>query len=396
MSHRPALLLLLAALLTACAGRPEGGALAPVEAAVPGAITHELFVATTRSRDDKDPNAMFSGERRSLDEDVPRLDYAHVNVSVPPSHAPGVVEWPKRLPGDPAKHFVTRSRGYVDGPDDFSARLRAAVMAKPKGERQVLVFVHGFNTKFDEGVYRLAQVVHDTGFPGVPVLFTWASRGSVLDYVYDRDSATLARDALEDTLDMAAKAGAESVTLFAHSMGNWVAVEALRQAKIAGNPRFGGKLETVVLASPDIDVDVFKSQMRRYGEPDPPFLMMVSRDDRALQLSSFLAGEKPRVGGYTNDAEIAELGVVVVDLTAVTGADDLNHAKFTLVGTSFVANLQARLAAGDDLDFAEDQTFGDRLGQIGRGLGSTVGGAAGIIITTPVAILTAPVELLRE
>ena len=42
-------------------------------------------------------------------------------------------------------------------------------------------------------------------------------------------------------------------------------VEALRQLAINGDRDLGGKLGDVVLASPDIDVDVFKSQMRRYG-----------------------------------------------------------------------------------------------------------------------------------
>jgi len=256
------------------------------------------------------------------------------------------------------------------------------------------VFVHGYNTAFDEGVYRLAQIVHDTDFPGVPVLFTWASRGSLLDYVYDRDSATVARDALEQTLRIAADSGARNVVLFAHSMGNWIAVEALRQAKISGNPDLGGKLTDVVLASPDIDVDVFRAQMDRYGKPDKPFIMMVSQDDRALLVSSILAGDKPRVGGYTEDtAAIAELGVVVIDLSNVEGLDSLNHDKFNAVAPGFLQRLRDRLAAGDDLEFQET-SVGETIGTIGRNLGGAVGTTAGVIITTPATILTAPVEAI--
>ncbi|SON54088.1 Alpha/beta hydrolase family protein [Hartmannibacter diazotrophicus] len=384
-------------LLSACAGRPEGGALVVNDVAAPGAKEHEIFVATTRSRDDTDANAMFSGERRDLEPGVSELDFAHVGVSVPPNHVAGNVEWPKSLPGDPSKNFVTRSKGYVNDEKEFAAEIRKAVASRPKGQRNVLVFVHGFNTKFDEGVYRLAQMVNDTGFEGVPVLFTWASRGRIFDYVYDRDSATVARDALEDTLEIAAASGAEEVTLFAHSMGNWVAVEALRQAKIAGHERFGGKLKGVVLASPDIDVDVFKAEMRRYGKPNPPFLMLISQDDKALRVSSLLAGDKPRVGGYaSDDQEIADLGVVIVDLTNLKGGDNLGHSKFALIGGDFAAAMMKRMRAGDNLDFASDPTFSEQASQLGRGLGNTVGGAAGIIITTPVAILTAPLEIFSR
>jgi esterase/lipase superfamily enzyme len=45
-------------------------------------------------------------------------------------------------------------------------------------------------------------------------------------------------------------------------MGNWVTVEALRQIKISANKPPIRKLGAVVLAAPDIDIDVFKSQMR--------------------------------------------------------------------------------------------------------------------------------------
>jgi esterase/lipase superfamily enzyme len=45
------------------------------------------------------------------------------------------------------------------------------------GKRRLFVFVHGFNTNFDEGVYRVAQIVHDSEMNAAPVLFNWPSRG---------------------------------------------------------------------------------------------------------------------------------------------------------------------------------------------------------------------------
>ena len=46
----------------------------------------------------------------------------------------------------------------------------------PPGRRKVLVFIHGYNTMFAEGLYRFTQIVDDANAPAVPVLFTWASR----------------------------------------------------------------------------------------------------------------------------------------------------------------------------------------------------------------------------
>ncbi|BBE73372.1 alpha/beta hydrolase [Oharaeibacter diazotrophicus] len=384
---RPAVVTILLALTLAtagCAGRPDGAVLVPVTTAAPGATDQRILVATTRERETDKPG-MFSGERAEA------LDFADLTVSVPPTHKDGVVEWPRRLPGNPATDFVTRSTAYVDGEAAFAARLKAAVASRPNGSRDVAVFVHGYNTRFDEAVFRAAQLDHDTAFDGVTVLFTWASRGGVLDYVYDRDSATVARDGLERTLTMAARSGADHVFLFAHSMGNWLAIETLRQARIGGHGDFGGKLSQVFLASPDIDVDVFKAQMRRLGVPKPPFILFASSDDQALAVSSLIAGDKPRLGAYTGDAEeIADLGVVVVDLSKVAGVDDdaLNHSKFAAVTPAFTERLRRRIAAGDLADpasgLAADAT------SFGGSVGGFVGRTAGAVITLPAYLVTAP------
>ena len=59
---------------------------------------------------------------------------------------------------------------------------------------------------------------------------------------------------------------------------------------------------------------VFKSQMRRFGKPRKPFFVIVSRDDKALRFSDFIAGGKERLGSYSDDTELTALGAVVIDL----------------------------------------------------------------------------------
>ena len=106
---------------------------------------------------------------------------------------------------------------------------------------------------------------------------------------------------------MLAQSGARRIDIVAHSMGTWVTMEALRQLAITGDRDLGGKLGDVVLASPDIDVDVFKSQMRRYGKPNRPFILLLSDDDRALQALRHPGRAQPRVGDYRMPADLAEL-----------------------------------------------------------------------------------------
>ena len=179
-----------------------------------------------------------------------------------------------------ARRKISRRRQGVS-----SRAVNAQLDLRPAGKRRVFLFIHGFNTMFAEGLYREVQVVHDAKAPGVPVLFTWASRGKPTAYIYDTNSATAARDELEHTLRLLLASNAEEVNVLAHSMGNWVTVEAFRQIKISGNLDHVSKLGYVFLAAPDIDIDVFKSEMRRFGKPKKPFYIVLSKDDKALWLS---------------------------------------------------------------------------------------------------------------
>ena len=236
------------------------------------------------------------------------------------------------------------------------------------------MFIHGYNTHFDDAVYRITQIAQDSGYTGAPVLFTWASAGKTVDYVYDTNSATVARDALEETLRLVAKSGAKRIDIVAHSLGNWVTMEALRQLAITKDKDLSGKLGDVVLASPDLDVDVFKSQMERYGKPKHPFIVLASKDDRALDISSWIAGDKPRL-------------VIVVDLSKVKPGDELGH-------TTFADNANVIKLLGQGLNEEDARALGrnadvtSRVNRFAQGIGQSLSSAADIVITTPLEVLT--------
>lgn len=311
-----------ALVLGGCAGRPGPDALAVNVAPEPAAKPVKLLVATTRMRD-ANPGVLFNGERAD------NLDFATVTITVPPTHKQGQIEFAKQNPGNPATDMVVREAVYKDSEAQFLQELNAELAKRPKGERDVFIFVHGYNTQFSEAALRLTQMAHDADATAVPVLFTWASRGKTEDYVYDNNSATAARDRLEDLIKIAAKSNADRISILAHSMGNWVTVEALRQMKIDRSLPDSKRFGNIILAAPDIDVDVFKSQLRRFGKPEKPFVVIVSHDDKALKISDLLAGGKQRLGSYTDDKELVSLGAVVVDMTEVkSDGDGLNHGKF--------------------------------------------------------------------
>jgi esterase/lipase superfamily enzyme len=115
-------------------------------------------------------------------------------------------------------------------------------------------------------------------------------------------------------------------------MGAWLAMEALRENAISGSPDLNGKLGDVMLAAPDIDLNVFRQQLARL---DPSHVcVLVASNDRALSLARRLAGDRPRLGALDpNDpkdrAALEELGVK---------AYDLSHESTGLIGHATYAN----------------------------------------------------------
>ena len=253
----------------------------------------------------------------------------------------------------------------------------------------MLLFIHGFNNRFEDAVYRYAQIVHDSHAEVAPVIFTWPSRASIFDYNYDKESTNYSRDALEELLQRAASNPAVGeITVMAHSMGSWLTVEALRQMAIRDG-RVDAKITDIILASPDLDVDVFAKQMQAMGEKRPKFTLFVSRDDRALTVSRRISGNIDRLGQIDPTAEpyrsqLERAGITVLDLTALKGGDKLNHGKFA-ESPEVVRLLGNRLIAGQTVTDS-DVGLGERVGAVALGTAQTVGSAASVAVSTPIMI----------
>jgi esterase/lipase superfamily enzyme len=372
--------LLPALALAACGGQPRTLVLTAEKPGADVAGTIRVFVATTRAASDLPE--YFNGERAL------KLAFAKLDITVPRSHRTGELELPDvGAAADPSRHFAVTEVDRLDLPP-IVAEVKREIQRRPASERDVLVFVHGYNTNFADAAYRFAQIVHDSGFKGVPVLFTWPSRGQLLQYPYDRESALYSRDFLELNLRAIARdLGTTRIDVLAHSMGTMLTLEAVRQAAIRGDGSFGGKLRDVILAAPDIDLDVFRTQMRQIKRPVTVF---VSADDRALDFSRRFAGDKKRLGAISaKDTAIVEeletLGAKIIDLSEISSSDRLNHGKFA-ASPKIVQLIGRRLQADKGIATA-GPGVGDKLGDIAGGVVGAVGSTVELVVTAPGAII---------
>jgi esterase/lipase superfamily enzyme len=194
-------------------------------------------------------------------------------------------------------------------------------------ESSALVFVHGYNTPFEDALFRLAQIVWDTQYKGVPIAFSWPSKGNLVDYDYDHDSALSSREAFLQVLNLLhANTQIAKVYVVAHSMGNQIVVDALAEANHLDIPL---SLTEVVLAAPDVSVDVFKSVASRLRVIAKGITVYASSADKALLASEAKAGG-PRAGSISKPGSPLLLpGIETIDVTAV-GDDmfDLNHGVY--------------------------------------------------------------------
>jgi esterase/lipase superfamily enzyme len=358
---------LIALALTAGCSAQNQGYLVPSGSIGSQATLVDMLAVTTREPSD-DQGVVFGGDRGSS------VSFSNIVVSIPPGREPGTLQWPRSSPGNPETDFTVaslRPLELAELPDWFKSTL---------GERRrVFVYIHGFNTRFDRAVFRFAQIAHDSDAQAAPVLYSWPSRGQLLDYRRDLDNATYSRSDLANLLEVAANAPAVGeIVILAHSMGSLVAMEALRQValKQGGVP---SKITNVILASPDLDVGIFRRQVEEMGTNRPNITLFVSQADRALRVSAALSRGVTRLGAVDpgNAAYLDQLeglsGVTILDLTQLRTGDRINHSAYAQ-SPEIVRLIGARLIEGQVITDSDVSPVG------------ALGTAAGTVVAAPIRI----------
>jgi esterase/lipase superfamily enzyme len=251
-------------------------------------------------------------------------------VSVPKARATGEIPEPQVWRGDfrpdAAKHFVLTKVGPATSAEAFADSARAQINQSKR--REALVFIHGFNSDFQDSAFRSAQLAVDLKIDGAVFMYDWPSKGSLFGYV--ADGAEVIRPmvrSLRDFLDIVVrKTGAERIHVVAHSMGNRYLLDALelmsRDTTAADRkPVF----QQMIFAAPDVDADDFAERVKELGWMAQRMTLYASSKDRALGLSSTINGGYRRAGDAT--AAVTVDGLDTVDTTDVS-AGGLGHGDF--------------------------------------------------------------------
>src|SRR5215217_110150 len=270
---------------------PAGAPMAPSTTPTPAEqrVVDFLF-ATSRERDTSVETIAFTGERAE------RLSFGAASIRIPEEHKVGEITLPSvwRIWGftlseekpDEQKHFTVRALKVLTA-DEWSAAINT------KNPKSALIFVHGYNTTFEDALYRNAQLGRD-GF-------------------------------IEVLRILKEKHGIESVNVIAHSMGNQVVLDALSSYARTTNPATIGEL---ILAAPDVDRQMFTHYIPEVQKIVKGITLYASSADKAMAASRQLAG-KLRAGDIGDEGPIILKNMETIDVTAM-GEEmlGLNHNVF--------------------------------------------------------------------
>ncbi len=216
------------------------------------------------------------------------LQYGVFQVSIPRDHRMASIErpsiWRFEFKENAKKHLVITSRTPLD---EASFYQDVSTTVHASKEKQVLVFIHGFNVTFTDAVYRTAQMTYDLGFSGASILYSWPSNGRLRDYTWDSTANEWTVPHLQAFLEsVAAKTGAQKIHVIAHSMGNRALAHALRTMPQAKSPRF----QNVILTAPDIDAGVFTELSDAVKSHADNVTLYASSHDKAMLASEEING----------------------------------------------------------------------------------------------------------
>jgi len=283
----------------------------------------KIFYGTNRNQTGSKNPSEFYGDK------LDKLKYGVCEVNIPRGHVQGELERPRsywllEFPEKKSKHIILKSIEEATEKELLTILKEATA---DRREKSAMIFIHGYNTSFEESALRTAQIAWDIPFDGLSGFFSWPSSGRIASYLADIEKADSSIPVLEEFIKTIVKnTGIEKLHLLAHSMGNRILAVTLNNlARDQGFIQQLKIIKQIVLGAPDIDQDVFNNtilpEFKNIGDRRT---LYSSDKDKALNTSEFLRGQRPRIGDAGPSIFVAN-GLDTVDASNVPSKGN-NHS----------------------------------------------------------------------
>ena len=226
--------------------------------------------------------------------------------------------------------------------DSFLEQTVMRLASSQRYKDHALIFIPGFNTSFEAGLYRAAQLAYDLKFDGAPFVYSWPSDGNAANYKHDSETVTNASATFAEFLRIVVgQTGAKSVSFIAHGLGTKLTLDVL--ASMKDKIPAGVTIRELILTAPDIDAATFKARVAALAGLANRTTLYVASTDRALNISRRYTGGVPRAGDLLSGGPLVVQGVETVDVSLPgTQALGLNHPDY-VEQSALIRDIASRL-----------------------------------------------------
>ena len=220
------------------------------------------------------------------------LQFGVAKVNVPKRHATGQIDVASDSRADTHKFFRILNQKTFDA-ESFKKSIQT------HSTKEVLVFIHGFNVRFQDAVFRASQIAYDLKFQGPVILFSWPAgadagflSGAMVSKTYaaNKLNAELSIPVAVEFFKMLGSLGVE-IDILVHSMGHQIAIPALNSIAHLEGSNF--KLKELVLNAPDFDLHEFLKVSADIKRVADRITLYCSYNDNAMVASeTYNGGER--------------------------------------------------------------------------------------------------------
>lgn len=253
------------------------------------------------------------------------LRYGTCKINVPKKHPTGLIEFSNDPRSESHKYFR-----FLGGKHNLTLD-GLKQMFDEKKPASILLFVHGFNVKFEEAVLRAAQIAYDLKYQGQVLVYTWPAgsqegiMNSLINKTYEsnRNSAAASINDAAGVIQWLSTLNIP-IHLAVHSMGHQVIVPALdKVAQSVQQPIF----EELVLNAPDLPVEDFHRFLPSVKKLAKRVTVYCSFNDNAIAASETY-NKNRRLGACETADGVDVINVSEIDAPTM-GVAGLGHGYYS-------------------------------------------------------------------